>query len=424
MKPRTHLEKMVAASNAKLTTIASQVIAWAFRNVVCHIAFRTSGHKCCCSDCGEPFDYKGKGKYVRCPHCGCRLEVMDTLQRRVKEKEYFSTLETLDGLQVQRVFLLTVNYYKGKPMETITDEVCRLWLNADGHVAVTALSRSMGYYIDSFNWDSDIELRRLTDVHWMISDTKVYPYYSAIPQLRRNGLKGKLPNCHPMRLMKALLTDNCIETLMKTSNAPAAAFFVHHPLDLNRCWPSFKVAMRHHYQIADFKLWCDTIRLLDQCGRDLHNVKYICPKDLTAEHDKWLRKVNVMEEKRRSMEQLQRAKQHETDFYKEKSRYFGIILKDDELEISVLDSLDAYKAEGDAMKHCVFRCEYYAKSDTLVLSAHDKSGNRVETIEFSLTEGKVIQSRGVCNTNTPYHDRIIRLVNENANRFLQVKKTA
>ena len=51
------------------------------------------------------------------------------------------------------------------------------------------------------------------------------------------------------------------------------------------------------------------------------------------------------------------------------------------------------KAEGDAMKHCVFRCEYYAKSDTLVLSAHDKSGNWIETIELSLTEGKVIQSR-------------------------------
>lgn len=39
--------------------------------------------------------------------------VADTLKRKYQERSYFSTLEAIDGLQVQRVFsLLTVIYHK------------------------------------------------------------------------------------------------------------------------------------------------------------------------------------------------------------------------------------------------------------------------------------------------------------------------
>ena len=90
----------------------------------------------------------------------------------------------------------------------------------------------------------------------------------------------------------------------------------------------------------------------------------------------------------------------------------------------MLDSLEAYKAESEKMKHCVVQFEYYSKTDTVILSAHDRQGNRIETVEFSLTKGKVVQSRGVCNSNTEFHDRIIKLANDNAHRFLEAKVTA
>lgn len=107
---------------------------------------------------------------------------------------------------------------------------------------------------------------------------------------------------------------------------------------------------------------------LTDADRDIHNTKYICPQDLKAEHDRWLNKVNLMEEKRRNRERMERAKRHEADFYKNKSCFFGIVIRDNDIEISVLDSLEAYKAEGEKMKHCVFQCEYYAKTDTVILS--------------------------------------------------------
>ena len=424
MKPRNKFEKQVAASNEKLTAIASKAVEWAIRNVVKHIAFRTSKHKCTCGDCGEKFDYEGKGKSVRCPHCGHRLQVTDTLKRKHQERSYFSTLEVVGTLQVQRIFLLTVIYSKGKPMNFYYDEVCRLWLNTKGQMAVTSRMRAQGYYQDCFCFASPIELRNMSDVHLVISDAYTYPYYSTLPELRRNGMKGKLPDCHPSKLMQALLCDHRIETMMKAKDYKAVEYFVYHALDLNSCWQSYKVASRHHYRIEDFGTWCDTIRLLDKCGKDIHNAKYICPINLKAEHDHWLKKANAIEQKRRDAERMAKAKAHEAEFYRNKSCYFGIVISDEDIEISVLDSLEAYKEEGNKMKHCVFQCEYYAKTDSVILSAHDLLGNRIETVEFSLSQGKVVQSRGVCNSNTEYHDRIIRLVNENAHRFLEAKRVS
>lgn len=64
------------------------------------------------------------------------------------------------------------------------------------------------------------------------------------------------------------------------------------------------------------------------------------------------------------------------------------------------------------MHHCVFANKYYLRPDSLILSA-TIDGQRVETVEVSLKRLQVVQSRGVCNQNTAYHDRIIQLVNRN-----------
>ena len=54
----------------------------------------------------------------------------------------------------------------------------------------------------------------------------------------------------------------------------------------------------------------------------------------------------------------------------------------------------------------------YKKADSLILSA-TIDGKRIETVEVSLSQLKVVQSRRVCNKQTEYHDKIVRLVNDN-----------
>lgn len=424
MKPRTSFEKQVVASNWKLPYIAPDVIQWALKYLIEHPAFRTASNTTTCGDCGHTFHYEGKETKLRCPKCGNVLKVKDTLKRKFREAVYFATLETIDGLQVERVFLLSVIYRKGVAHEICNTEICRLWLNPQGKFAVTSLARTIGFYKDTFNWSSKIELRSPSEVHWVLSDTFVFPRYKLLPELRRNGMKGVIINCHPFQLMKALLSDPRIETMMKAGDMKAVKYFLSNTTNLELCWQSYKIAKRNGYIITDFQLWCDTIRLLDKCGKDIHSAKYICPTDLKTEHDKWNNKVLLIERKRMEAERVKRAQRMADDFYKNKSCYFGIVIKDSEIEISVLDSIEAYKAEGDAMHHCVFNCEYYAKEHSIVLSAHDKNGNRIETVEFSLDDFKVIQSRGVCNKNSEQHDRIVNLVNENAHLFMKAKATA
>ncbi|MBD5584613.1 MAG: hypothetical protein HDQ88_05980 [Clostridia bacterium] len=424
MKAKTKFEKQVAASNERLTAISVKAIEWGVRNLIKHPAFRVPSGATTCGDCGHKFRHEGKGMYVVCPHCGHRLEIKDTLKRTLKEITYFAVLDTIDGLQVERVFLLSAYFKKGKPMDISNNEVCRLWLNAKGQTALTSKARTIGYYRDCFNWCSDIELRNMSDVHHIIANTWYYPRYKAIPELRRNGMCGSLPDCHPFELMKALLTDARIETLMKAGNHKAVRYYLDNRSMLDKCWNSHKIAVRNGYKIDDYGLWSDLIVLLAKCGRDIHNAKYICPINLKAEHDYWLNKSTTEEEKRRKAEELSKAKRKEEEFYKSKSCFFGIVIKDKDIEISVLDTIEAYQAEGEAMHHCVFKCEYYAKKNSVILSAHDKDGNRIETIEFSLTENKVVQSRGVCNKNSEHHDRIVNLVNANAHRFIMARATA
>jgi DNA-directed RNA polymerase subunit RPC12/RpoP len=189
MKAKSRFDRQVSASNARLTAISPKAIHWAYRNLVQHWAFRTPSGETACGECGHKFHHKGKSSFVKCPECGRLLKIKDTLKRKIEESTYFSTLETIDGLQVQRVSLLSVTYKKGKPKSVASVEICRLWLNANGLTTGTSKNRTLGHYLDSFNWASPIELKSgISETHVIISNTYIYPRLTLIPELRRNGM--------------------------------------------------------------------------------------------------------------------------------------------------------------------------------------------------------------------------------------------
>ena len=90
----------------------------------------------------------------------------------------------------------------------------------------------------------------------------------------------------------------------------------------------------------------------------------------------------------------------------------------------VLESVQEHLEEGVSMHHCVLSNEYYLKEDSFILSATIE-GKRIETIEVSLQTLEVVQSRGVCNKNTEYHNQIVSLVNANKRLIRQrMRQTA
>jgi hypothetical protein len=116
-----------------------------------------------------------------------------------------------------------------------------------------------------------------------------------------------------------------------------------------------------------------------------------------------------------------KALEDETTYRDMKSQFFGIQFTDGLINVRILESVEEIMQEGDAMHHCLFTNEYHLKPDSLILSACI-DGKRIETVEFSLSKMQVIQSRGLCNQNTEYHDRIIELVKKNISLIRKCKR--
>lgn len=162
-------------------------------------------------------------------------------------------------------------------------------------------------------------------------------------------------------------------------------------------------------------MWFDYLDLLKRYHKDLHNAYYVCPKDLHKSHDYYMEKKQMEDakaERERNEKRMLELKKYEQEFIKQKSKFFDLSITDGKLVIVVLKSLEEFKQEGDIMHHCVFSNSYFKKKYSLILSARIGE-KRIETIELSLSTLEVIQSRGICNKNTEYHDRIIGLVNKN-----------
>jgi len=77
--------------------------------------------------------------------------------------------------------------------------------------------------------------------------------------------------------------------------------------------------------------------------------------------------------------------------------------------------------EGTLLKHCLFVNEYFAKKDSLILSARIDN-QPIETIEVCLSKIKVVQARGLHNEPTEHHNEIIDLVNANLNKIGKAMK--
>ena len=154
------------------------------------------------------------------------------------------------------------------------------------------------------------------------------------------------------------------------------------------------------------------VDMLNQLGKDIHNAKYVCPTDLRAAHDHYQTKRRARQERENIIKKRKEAMEAEQAYKQLKAKFFGIEFTDGIIRIHVLESVQEHLEEGVSMHHCVFSNAYYLKEDSLILSATIE-GKLIETIEVSLRTLEVVQSRGVCNKNTEYHEQIVNLVNAN-----------
>ena len=387
MKPRNKFEKAVLAQSKKLRPITPIQINWAFRNCVEHYAHRLPKGRTTCMDCGHSWVMTEQTEHCTCPECGASLKVCLTYQRKVRQKQYFTTLTTSGEYQVLRMFLLVVGMEKG----------------------VNAKS----YALEIGQYDNE--------AYRHISYSPIYPRYKVLPTLRRNGFNGNFHDIVPTKLIPALLSDSRAETLLKAGQYPMLRYYLYHSFNIGEYWASIKICIRNGYTIEDGSMWRDTIDLLRHFGKDTNSPKYVCPADLKVEHDKLVAKRNLQRKHERTEQQRRKAIEDEKQYLKAKGIFFGLAFTDSLICVKVIESVEEMAEEGRTMHHCVGG--YHKRKDSLILSA-TIDGKRIETIEVSLKTFEVVQCRGVCNENSEYHDRIIALVNKNANLIRQRMKAA
>lgn len=358
------------------------------------------------------------------PHCGMKLETLRTRKHIFKQTEYLGIVTTFKGWQVLRFFYMQSYQKKGQSAHYFISEVVQRWMNPQGKSAVLARLRPMIYWYDTWLFGSDLEIRP-DKALYDILPTAIYPRQRVLPQIKRNGFKGEYNDLAPFGLFHSILTDNKTETLLKTKQFSLLNHFIRtRHQNIEDYWASIRICNRNGYTITDGSIWCDYVNMLRHLGKDIRSPKYLCPTDLKAEHDRIEAQIRRQREKEEIERKRQKAIEDEKRFQKLKSKFFGISFTDGTIQVHVLESVQEHLEEGAALHHCVFSNRYYLKEDSLILSATIE-GKRIETIEVSLQTLKVIQSRGVCNRKTEYHEQIIKLVNANSRLIHQrMKQTA
>lgn len=415
MRPRNNKERNIVEMNGRLRPLTTPQMTWALSNTIKHYGYRLKSGMCTCMKCGHEWMENRNGMCL-CPECGQLIEIKDTKERVLRDKSYFNVITTMGEYQVVRMFLMIVEMRKGMKAKPAYLEVGSYWIDPKGRATVVGLQRTLGHYIDSFAFGSPLEIRRDNEAFQRISDEWVYPRIKVTDTIKRNGFKGSCHHIHPVTLFQELLTNPKAETLMKANEIELLHYLCVRPAykaDIETYWNTIKIANRNGYKIEDAQIWMDYIKMLERCGKDIQSPKYICPANLKEAHDYYVGKVRSLEDKKKRAEDIRKAQEREASFKEQKGKYFGIRINDGEIEVKVLESVEEYRQEAESQHICLFSAAYDQRQDSLIFSARI-NGRIIETIEVDLRTLKVVQSRGVCNQNTEYHDRIVSLINSNA----------
>lgn len=183
MKPKTPYQKRIVELNKSVGAISNNIIEWARENAITHPAVRRTNNVTVCSMCGNAMVYAGDARKVKCMECGRTLRVIEAdTWKSIKTtlKGWFSTLGVIEGLQVQRTFEIRCRYsLRDRKHEYSIRELCRHWLSSEGELAITALPRIMGQFMDSFPFNGKIELRGSSKMvyNYIADNAEVYPDY-------------------------------------------------------------------------------------------------------------------------------------------------------------------------------------------------------------------------------------------------------
>lgn len=441
MKPRTKLQKRVADLAKTLPELTERQKRWGYR-IIKPVALYTS-KRVWCTECGHveygDFDTLASttGQFL-CPNCGSLLELEQSKKKSVSNFVNVSYVTTHKGMQVVRTFEFAFTAIEGKKAQRECRETWQNWITEDGKEIILARKCQRTPFWFRWLYDSEMTVKEHNEsctgyfYYEDVYNTEgnfFYPTTRVIPLLRRNGWSGGLLKLRLdiVKLMRMMLQSSDIEWLVKSGQWKVLDYEVskgNYQIPYKR---QLQIATKNGYKIEDAQMWFDYLDLLDYFNKDLHNAHYLCPADLKKEHDRLVEKKEKAEEKKALDEKRKEIAEQEKDYQTARGAFIGLAFDDGRVFCHVLRDVQEFYEEGKRMHHCVYANEYFnvkEHPDSLILSARDKDGERIETVEVDIKSGSIIQSRGHCNQNTPRHGEIISLVDKYMPKIMRIAHTA
>jgi hypothetical protein len=428
MKPKTQLQIEVDKLSKRLPKIRVAHEKWASLNLFESYVYRLKDQHTC-FECGHT--YKPILTFPsneQCPKCKRTLKSTNKKVRKIRNVEYFSIIDTFDRFQIVRYFHVTKHWYLGYKPNVWINEVVQHWISPEGKNIIRGLNTCMNSwgYNDGWAFGSELAIRSYGKVNeyssnkYYINTKNQYPKPRFINDLRRNGFKDSTHGYNNAYFFSLLLSTPMAETLLKAKQYSVLSEFINNKSKITENWASIKICIRNGYKIANASDWFDHLTLLKSFGKDVRNPKYICPTDFKAEHRCLVERRLKIEDADRFAQQ-QRIKAENEAFHKAKKKLFNLVFANDNITIVALKTVADFKLEGELLNHCVYASKYYEKDDSLIMSAR-MGDQRLETIQISLRELKVLQARGLNNEPSKYHKEILNLVNQNINAIRKALK--
>lgn len=366
-----------------------------------------------------------QGFKTTCPNCGKELIMLDNGRHMEFDREYVTKIDTYKNFQIVRIFFVRRWSIKGKKAEWHTKEVVQHWIDTEtGKKTLLSVgSNAMGgwnTYGPAWNWNS-MSVKKDLDKYY-INLGKILPERKIHKNIRRNGFKGDFHEMNVAWFFTLLMNPKTKgETLYKAGQFNLFRLSYNYKEEIKKYWPQIKICIRNKYFIQDVSMWFDYLQLLEEFGKDIYNAKYICPANFRKEHDRYDDKKRKILEKKR-IEELKKQIQKDNKEYRNRIRKFlDIKIENQDISIKVIPTVSDLKKESDVLKHCAFNNQYHKKNESILLSAKVKR-KRTETVELSLKNFTILQSRGFRNNDSEYHKEIINLVNQNKKIFKKAMK--
>lgn len=414
MKPRTKLEREVTDLSKILTPCEKGIKKLAFESIS-RLAFHTSKNYWC-SICDNTDSLKSiKANNNKCS-CGETLTLQSTRSRQWSESFYLGFAEVLDDFQVIRHFLIEVNSRKGFHVEIKIDENIQHFIKDN---RTTIISRNLLGLSNPKYGEMSIKKPSYYNQYCYAPTIFKYHEWSSFPDsLTKRGVSNKMINTR-FENVSNVISYSHAETILKAERFDLFQFAQYNIGEVIRLWGSVKLAIKHNYMPSDVKTWFDHLELLRGFGKDLRSPKYIFPNNLAVEHQKLIAKRRKIDEQKADAQKRNKAIQDQKDFMENKAKFFGLKFEAENISIKVLESIEEFIEQGDIFKHCVFTNNYHTKDESLIFAAY-YNDVPVETVEVSLQEMKVVQSRGLQNKASEYNSQIVELVNRNMNQIAQL----